>query len=491
MFQATSSKSVICSVALVVAATVTQRGHAQRCLEVSPDGREAVVDRCLTSEVPTAGGVAKAIGGAPYGAAPNWQNTLRRQVSSLLTADIDGDGDLDLVVGCYTSQSFPPYDDWHNMIYRNVGGQLQANPSWISTDQVHTGDLAVADFNRDGFVDVFSANGGSSMSPSVIYFGGPGGPSTSPGWFSSVPGSTWATSCIAFDFDHDGDIDIVTTNQSPIQSNPYRPIFMFRNINGSVEVSPSWQSAEASIQNGLDVADVDGDGWEDLGVAKWVNFESAIYKNINGTLQTGPAWTCGTTGTDKGAAFADVNHDGRIDIAIGGNSSTNQTRLYTQNNDGTFNITWSTTTSAPSVQELRFADVNGDGWDDLTEIHFSSGRCHIYLNNKGVLDNAPTWFYDPVPVGTAVTFGDINGDGCPDLIIGYSGEPSVVVFYNNCPPPPCPADIDGNGHVNIDDLFSVIVQWGPCAGCPADIDGNDYVNIDDLFAVIGSWGPCP
>jgi 6-phosphogluconolactonase (cycloisomerase 2 family) len=66
------------------------------------------------------------------------------------------------------------------------------------------------------------------------------------------------------------------------------------------------------------------------------------------------------------------------------------------------------------------------------------------------------------------------------------------------PPPPCPADTDGNGYVNIDDLFAVIQHWGACPkpcppACVGDVappGGNCHVNIDDLFAVIGAWGPC-
>ena len=56
------------------------------------------------------------------------------------------------------------------------------------------------------------------------------------------------TSGLAFDFDHDGDPDIVTNNQY-VSPNPYRPIYMFRNNAGVLENTPSWQSAEASIQN--------------------------------------------------------------------------------------------------------------------------------------------------------------------------------------------------------------------------------------------------
>jgi glucose/arabinose dehydrogenase len=74
---------------------------------------------------------------------------------------------------------------------------------------------------------------------------------------------------------------------------------------------------------------------------------------------------------------------------------------------------------------------------------------------------------------------DNNGNGIPDA----------------CEPPPQAGDITGDGVVNVDDLLSVIVNWGPCASppraCPADIaplDGDAVVNVDDLLMVIMNWG---
>jgi len=59
-----------------------------------------------------------------------------------------------------------------------------------------------------------------------------------------------------------------------------------------------------------------------------------------------------------------------------------------------------------------------------------------------------------------------------------------------------PADLDGNGFVNVADLLAVIAAWGPCANpkvCPADIaplatGGNGIVNVEDLLLVISHWG---
>jgi hypothetical protein len=75
---------------------------------------------------------------------------------------------------------------------------------------------------------------------------------------------------------------------------------------------------------------------------------------------------------------------------------------------------------------------------------------------------------------------DRNGNSLPD----------------DCDAALCPADIGGDGQVNIDDLLAVITSWGPCPSCPADIEpaatgGDNVVNVDDMVAVINHWGPCP
>ncbi len=359
----------------------------------------------------------------PYLNSPDWQNSDRVQVGALQVYDVDNDGDNDVVVGCYHSDSYPPYDDWHNFIYLNTGSELEATPSWISDDEVSTGDIQLADINRDGFIDIFAANGGYSMDPSVIYYGSVTGPSTTPGWYSND--NCWNNYAIPFDFDHDNDIDVLTANQGNSPSDPFRPMNLFINDNGTLATTPGWQSAETSIQNFLAVADVDGDGWEDVAVSKWSNFESGIYKNNAGTLNTTPWWTTGDTDSDKGVGFADVDDNSWPDLALGHDP----TQLFS-NNAGTLSLSWVSTYTYFGQQDLRFCDVDMDGDQDLAEIHFSNGVVNIYMNDNGVLQDIPSWSYDCSSVGTAIAFGDINGNGSPDLVVGNSGDPSIMVFYN-------------------------------------------------------------
>ena len=55
----------------------------------------------------------------------------------------------------------------------------------------------------------------------------------------------------------------------------------------------------------------------------------------------------------------------------------------------------------------------------------------------------------------------------------------------------CPADTDGSGEVDVDDLVSVVIAWGTDGTANnADVDGSGVVDVNDLNAVIVGWGPC-
>ncbi len=82
-----------------------------------------------------------------------------------------------------------------------------------------------------------------------------------------------------------------------------------------------------------------------------------------------------------------------------------------------------------------------------------------------------------------------SGNG---VITGYGFEltPDTPVTI----PDPCPADVDGSGTVDFDDLLGLLGAFGECpfnAPCPADVDANHVVDFDDLLGLLSSWGPCP
>lgn len=406
----------------------------QPAVEVSEDGRLSVAP--TPSPTDNIGWTASRASG-PFETTPVWTLNLRRQVGAVRIGDLNGDGINDLAVGCFISNSFPPYTDWEDMIFYGSPTGLPAAPSWISADEVHTGDMQLGDINLDGALDLVSITGGTAFSPPRIYFGAPGGPATTPGWISAPPSAGWATSGILFDPDRDGDLDLMTTNQG-VSPNAFRPMYIFFNSAGTLSTTPGWVSDESSIQNTLAAGDYDNDGFVDVAVSKWVNFSSAIYRNVGGTLQTFPIWTTGTTAGDRGAAWADLDNNGWLDLAIG----TGNTDVYS-NAAGVLSLTYSSAPPFSGGQELLLTDVDSDGDADLVEVHFSDGRTHVYLNTSGTLATAPTWTFDAAEVGNAIAVGDLTGDGIVDLAVGYSGNTSVRVF-RGIAPPTCYANCDGS-----------------------------------------------
>jgi hypothetical protein len=53
----------------------------------------------------------------------------------------------------------------------------------------------------------------------------------------------------------------------------------------------------------------------------------------------------------------------------------------------------------------------------------------------------------------------------------------------------CPADVTGDGTVDVQDLVAVILAWGT-ADATADVNGSCLVDVSDLVEVILDWGPC-
>jgi hypothetical protein len=152
---------------------------------------------------------------------------------------------------------------------------------------------------------------------------------------------------------------------------------------------------------------------------------------------------------------------------------------------------------------------NGLALDLVNDTIYWSERCGVDVFRRANLDgsNIETLFQfastilemDVEPLIGKVYFTEVSGQ--PSILrcnLDGSGLEPVIGAGLSFPTQididavviPCPADINSNGTVNIDDLLAVINAWGPCAGCPADINQNGVVNIDDLLAVINAWGQC-
>ncbi|MHC4220689.1 MAG: M14 family zinc carboxypeptidase, partial [Planctomycetota bacterium] len=55
--------------------------------------------------------------------------------------------------------------------------------------------------------------------------------------------------------------------------------------------------------------------------------------------------------------------------------------------------------------------------------------------------------------------------------------------------PPCPADINSDGTVNVTDFLQLLAAWGNTGG-PEDINGDGAVDVQDFLELLASWGSC-
>jgi hypothetical protein len=350
-----------------------------------------------------------------------------RNTNSVALGDMDGDGDLDVVVGV-SSQP--------NRLYLNNGTSNPFNGvigSNITADVATTFSVALGDVNGDGDLDVVVGNGLGS-GPNRLYLNnGTSDP------FNGVTGVDITTdaddtrSVALGDVDGDGDLDLVAGNLNQVRR-------LYLN-NGTLDPfnGVSGSDITADIGHTLSVAlgDVDHDGDLDL-VAGNNDQRNRLYLNNS----TSNPWT-GVTGSEittdtvflNSLALGDMNGDGELDLVVGGFDE--PSRLYL--NNGTSNP-WSgvagsnITADVRKTQSVALGDVDRDGDLDMVTGNAGSKANRLYLNNgtsapfngvtgSNIADSTPF-------VKLAVALGDMDGDGDLDLVAGQAGSP-IRLYLNN------------------------------------------------------------
>ena len=198
-----------------------------------------------------------------------------------------------------------------------------------------------------------------------------------------------------------------------------------------------WQAQYASgdtSSNSIVSGDFDNDGILDLVTSN--NSTISFYKGLGGGKFASPVNTASTASPLLQAATADFNGDGKLDLAVA--SFYGSVLLFLGNGDGTF--TFETTVGLPAgesiTQRLVLADFNGDHIPDLVfaqcAIHGPGCDLAVYLGKgdgtftqAGTLNNAG-W--------RAFVAGDFNADGHQDiaaLTIGGTVPNGVIVFFGD------------------------------------------------------------
>jgi len=98
----------------------------------------------------------------------------------------------------------------------------------------------------------------------------------------------------------------------------------------------------------------------------------------------------------------------------------------------------------------------------------------------------------PTSTRSQVTLPVTQGQAIRIRVGGLNGAQGNGVITLSCEAsePLCPADLNGDGVVNVSDLLILLGEWGDCAGCDSDLNNDGVVNVSDLLVLLGAWGQC-
>ncbi|HSW55223.1 MAG TPA: FG-GAP-like repeat-containing protein [Ignavibacteriaceae bacterium] len=313
-------------------------------------------------------------GDGTFPTTPNWQSADIDYHGHLDVGDVNGDGWPDVAVSVYIGPSGFG-SPGKVKLYLNNAGTLSSNPDWVSGDMVYTFSCSFGDADGDGDLDLAVAGGESYQNNPEqprIYYNIGGTLESLPSWKATA--SQYSYDVNWADFDNDGDLDLVFAGEST-------PNRIFENVNGTISLTPIWQSTDASqYANSLFVGDVNNDGYLDLAISDNSQLGGSgrfkIYLNNNGTMSTTPFWTSTFSGYGSGINLADIDNDNDLDLITGG--WWQPVRIYL-NSGGTFTTTPQYTSTSTSVVEvIVMGDVDKDAVQDVQEIFISDGTRKLF-----------------------------------------------------------------------------------------------------------------
>ena len=211
-------------------------------------------------------------------------------------------------------------------------------------------------------------------------------------------------------------------------------------------LSPVVYPAKHEGYDDLEVADVSGDGRDDLIVMSGQGFSPNI--SVLAQLPAGGFGTAaeyrvpgsGANSLTHGIGVGDVNGDGRNDVvaSYGGNQPSSSLAVFTQTAAGTLGAPVSYL-SYDNPEPVDVADFDLDGKADVAMVHGGAIDVGIYRQQAGGSLAAEERYTIPSashynPHGLAV--GDINGDGAPDVVVADDINGLVVLRNTSTPPSP-------------------------------------------------------
>ncbi len=395
---------------------------------------------------------------------------------SMVLADLNGDGRPELVTVSRLSNQLQVFQ--HN-------SQLGISPA-LFTGRVDFGAgvsgaaIVSADINRDGKLDLLVANQGSNDFSVKVNNTVPGSDIfdflTVGNITTGIPPSA-PSGIAAVDLDGDGRLDAVVSNASNqnIRAHLNTTPVGTTAISFAAGFGFGFPLAQPA---GIATGDLSLDGRPDLVVAQRGVSRVMVLRNTT-TLGGGPPAFVTlnvTSGSGpRGCAIGDLNGDGKNDIvAANGGSSTITVTLNQTPPGGALTLPTGTDFATDlNPSSVVIFDFNGDGKLDVATANQGASNVSFFRNTTvpgSLTPNLNGRLEFPTGVGPAgIQAADVNGDGRIDIITSALDGDQVSVLLNNTPP--------GGGQASFTTITNVPVGDGPEGVAVGDFNGDGRPDV--------------
>jgi hypothetical protein len=361
--------------------------------------------------------------------------------ASITNADLDNDGDLDLVTANYLGHTL-------SVLLNEGSGTFAAHVAHpVAPYPQH---LMSADLDGDGRVDLACSNGGSNVI-SVVWNQG-NGVLAAPTQYGVPAGGPIA----AVDLNGDRQLELMCTNVDVLE---YTLSTLWNQGNRSF--APPMSRELGRYPHSVAGVDLDEDSDTDL-ICAGNGTSAALMNRGGGVLQTHAQYPLNTT--PFSVAHGDFDIDGDIDLAATTQSSDNLT-ILSNRGDGSIEsrVALPLNLGATCILAMESADLNADGLTDLAGIDCVNNRIPIILNQG---DGTFAAHGEQVTASslTAMTLADLDGDDDVDVACTSRYSHSAEVLLNH-----------GDG--TFDHLGVSLVGITPIAITSSDLDGDGDVDL--------------
>jgi len=369
-------------------------------------------------------------------------STTAAQARSVHAADLDGDGDHDVLSASFGDNKIA----W----YENTGNGSFSAQKVITTSASQATSVYATDLDGDGDRDVLSTSYGGDV---LAWYENAGDGSFSASRSIST-NLDRAAQVYATDVNGDGAADVLSASWRDDK------VAWYENDGTGGFSAQRVISTTASLTGAVYAADLDGDEWPDV---LSVGGDIIWFKNQgDGTFSPEKVISTNATGpTDIHAA--DLNGDGRLDVlsASSDDPSTGKIAWYENEGGGSFRAQSVISTNHMQPRSVEAADLDADGDQDVLVASDQDNKVVWYENDgTGAFSGQkPIATEASLPVSAYAV--DLGGTGRPEVLLAASGDDKVAAYFTIDAPEqvslPAPANVQA-GDGTSEDKVQVIWQ---------------------------------